>query len=738
MHTQHIRQMIAQATAQEEMTGTAAQALVQAAMLRGVPTSPLDVAQTVAFIRGYVEHAPDLLEACAAAAATAGIEDYVNPILESALQYFLSPLDVIYDHLGLIGLMDDAYFTQCLMQAVSEAYQGWTGSPLLPMNLAPANAVVRQLIGEPQASQLDLAVQSTLQQANVQQAFRGLTRYQQTLSVPEPAWADPDIEMAANPLSWIDPGAEPRAAPAEGDPFQRDAGAATDAAAAGEAAGFMAGYQMLLELFRQKAQAGEFTPERQQALETVLDELGTMLKNDPDDLAGMMSRMARVRELMGRMGGALETPTYEGGSAAVAGSRAATVERLLQGVKRYLVIEGTRPNKKNDESQAVQDLFVRAARLGTAINQAADDDEAVCGLEQQRVRKLAMDVRSYHLLNHLTLARPIWPAPPVVADPNGIFFSGGAALGRLLSEVCEARRLTVLSSRSGKRYAGARWGDLRRCNVAVFDFTAGEPEALAPIAYELGIALALGRNIVVVSGDGAVPFNVDIVPLQLQGDDGDGERLAGAVDEALYAQQRGGGDTSVPETIEYARGVFAPLAARFEIRHTLELLQEASEDPVKASHLMPELLGFVGREAPVPIYPAWPGIYPEPGARRCFHIMPFSLDWSDAVMALATAACKEAGCEYVRGDVAQDARIIRSIWDEIGRASHLVVDLTGFNANVALELGVAHVLGRATLIVGQDDTVDRLFPSLAKVRVHRYSLDSGGIELQKVLRSFLS
>jgi hypothetical protein len=516
-----------------------------------------------------------------------------------------------------------------------------------------------------------------------------------------------------------------------------DAEEAGEAPIEGEAASFLAGYKLLRELFNQKVQAGEFTPERQQALETVLDELGAILRDNPDDLPGMMSRMARVRDLMGRMGGAVEAPTYEGGPSP-AGSRAETVSRLLQGVKRYLVIEGTRPNKTSAEHEAVQELFVRAARLGTAINQAAGDDEAVYGLERESVRKLALDVRSYHLLNHLTLARPVWPAPPVVADANGIFFSGGAELEQLLGQVCEARRLTVLNPSSGKDYAGARWADLRRCNVAVFDFTVEQPEALAPIAYELGIALALGRNVVVAAGPSAVPFDVDIVPLQLPGDADDGARLAVAVEDALYGQQRGGGDTSVPEAIEYAKQVFGPQASRFEIRHTLELLEQASTDPVKVSQVMPELLGYGGREAPIPIHPAWPGIYPEPGARRCFHIMPFSLDWSDAVMAVAMAACEEASCDYVRGDAVRDARIIRSIWDEIGRASHLLVDLTGFNANVALELGIAHALGRETLIVGQDDTVDRLFPSLAKVRVQRYSLASGGTELQELIRGFLS
>jgi hypothetical protein len=69
-----------------------------------------------------------------------------------------------------------------------------------------------------------------------------------------------------------------------------------------------------------------------------------------------------------------------------------------------------------------------------------------------------------------------------------------------------------------------------------------------------------------------------------------------------------------------------------------------------------------------------------------------------------------------------DADIIRSIWDNLCQASHVVVDLTGLNANVALELGIAHALGRNVLLVTQDDLDRAPFKSLGKLRVHRYSL----------------
>ncbi len=58
-----------------------------------------------------------------------------------------------------------------------------------------------------------------------------------------------------------------------------------------------------------------------------------------------------------------------------------------------------------------------------------------------------------------------------------------------------------------------------------------------------------------------------------------------------------------------------------------------------------------------------------------------------------------------------------------GTVSLHLVDLTGFNANVTLELGLAHALARKALILGQVGTEKRLFPSIAKLRVAPYSLD---------------
>ena len=51
--------------------------------------------------------------------------------------------------------------------------------------------------------------------------------------------------------------------------------------------------------------------------------------------------------------------------------------------------------------------------------------------------------------------------------------------------------------------------------------------------------------------------------------------------------------------------------------------------------------------------------------------------------------------------------------------------MTGCNPNVALELGLAHALGRPTWIIAQGDSSPHRFPSVEKVQVHRYQAGPG-------------
>ena len=77
----------------------------------------------------------------------------------------------------------------------------------------------------------------------------------------------------------------------------------------------------------------------------------------------------------------------------------------------------------------------------------------------------------------------------------------------------------------------------------------------------------------------------------------------------------------------------------------------------------------------------------------------------------------------VRGDEALGQEIVASIWDETARASHVLVDLSGYNPNVCLELGMADAIGRDTLLIGVEGTAEQRFPAIDKRRIHHYGAD---------------
>ncbi len=146
---------------------------------------------TLAFIRQYVQASPMLLSAVLAAAAQADVEGDLNPVLIAAEDYFLQSVDFIPDHLGLVGMVDDAYLTQSLLQAISDSHRARTGAALLPFDLAPANILMRRLIGEPTATALDAAVREAIGLPDVQIAREHLAAKVKSLRLEMNTWIVP-------------------------------------------------------------------------------------------------------------------------------------------------------------------------------------------------------------------------------------------------------------------------------------------------------------------------------------------------------------------------------------------------------------------------------------------------------------------------------------------------------------------------------------------------------------------
>jgi len=123
------------------------------------------------FVIGYIEQVPYVLTVASTAAANVGLRDEMAMILEMVCSYWLEDLDVIPDNLGIIGLLDDAYCSLTTLQSVSDHFRLQTGKFLFPDDLTAANRVMRKIIGEPYASDLDRFVVRALGSSGVMQAL---------------------------------------------------------------------------------------------------------------------------------------------------------------------------------------------------------------------------------------------------------------------------------------------------------------------------------------------------------------------------------------------------------------------------------------------------------------------------------------------------------------------------------------------------------------------------------------
>lgn len=490
---------------------------------------------------------------------------------------------------------------------------------------------------------------------------------------------------------------------------------------------------LIQELYAAEKEAGNISAERQQMLTPLLGELDEVVNDESEDLSDMTANASHARDLIGRVTHAAVDSRPANSEAAPEGSRAARLAELLKRVTTHVMAEVNRPFLKERDQKTISNLYARCVGEKNAVAGLKTDESAVA-LERESLRRLALDARNYSLRTHLTLARPVWPTPPVVQNPNAVFFSGGREAEALLTAVCQWRGLQMLNRSEQKDYAQSRWSQLRESHVTVFDlldYKRGQMDAetiarVASVCYEMGMAFALGRPVLVLArAEAAPPFDVDIAPVLLEGDSQDAQRIADALDGAIYGHQRGGADSSLEETLACARRTFWS-HPNTGLRMMLDVIdREQAGDGFKVRAALETVLGMAGPEAPQLVNPSWPGDYPITSEPRLFHVMSFGDKWSDEASRLAENAC--AGkVTYIRGDKAPEPDIIRSIWNDICRATHVLVDLTGFNPNVMLELGMAHTLGRNTLLVSQDSRDVGRVPSLAKQRVHAYSLKSEG------------
>lgn len=86
-------------------------------------------------------------------------------------------------------------------------------------------------------------------------------------------------------------------------------------------------------------------------------------------------------------------------------------------------------------------------------------------------------------------------------------------------------------------------------------------------------------------------------------------------------------------------------------------------------------------------------------SRPCFLAMP-TKDWLPSVQRTVEAAAAGFKCT-LSVDNAAPGNIMNQVWQDIRRSEVIVADLTGENANVFYEMGLAHALGKAIIMIKQ-------------------------------------
>ena len=122
----------------------------------------------------------------------------------------------------------------------------------------------------------------------------------------------------------------------------------------------------------------------------------------------------------------------------------------------------------------------------------------------------------------------------------------------------------------------------------------------------------------------------------------------------------------------------------------------------------------------------------------CFVMMPFG-QWSDLYYKdVFHPAIKEAGLEPVRADeLFSTGTVIEQIWEQIKKAKLLLADLTGKNANVFYELGLAHAARKPVIFTS--GALDDVPFDLRHLRVAIYDVRDPfwGEKLKNTLTTFL-
>ena len=203
-----IKAKIADAFAHEERTGECAELIRNRLSGAGMEPHPKKVEGLVRFVREYIELVPFYIEQARVAAAETGLGKEMESLLSRVESYWYAEDDVIPEYLGLIGVVDDAYYSLMVLQSVSDYLARSVGEPLLAHDLTHRNKLIRRFMGEPYSSNLDRIIGDSLGEVLVERLIADLqpmlVRKIKLGGAVDDYWGEVSIEEEINErLGWL-------------------------------------------------------------------------------------------------------------------------------------------------------------------------------------------------------------------------------------------------------------------------------------------------------------------------------------------------------------------------------------------------------------------------------------------------------------------------------------------------------------------------------------------------------
>lgn len=118
------------------------------------------------FVVAYLKAIPEYFTYLGDYAAKAKVNDYADPLIEVAKNFFLNAKPHEGSTYSIASLLNEAYFCLRLIEETNEHIMSRCGQAFIPADITTANLVVHQLIGEPFVNELDEGVDFAIQQAN--------------------------------------------------------------------------------------------------------------------------------------------------------------------------------------------------------------------------------------------------------------------------------------------------------------------------------------------------------------------------------------------------------------------------------------------------------------------------------------------------------------------------------------------------------------------------------------------